>query len=155
MTFVGALVRRAVMSCVGFDRSVQRLEYPWVLSDGGRSQSKRSAQKNDCTVRALAIARGLPYDEAYDILKDAGRKCSRGFDFVRWIATQPWATKIAFPAAKGQRRMTPAQFCIDHPRGTFILRVSKHVFAVVDGVVHDTFENRPDRCVYTAFRVED
>lgn len=146
-------VRRAAMSIVDFDQSVRRVEYQWRCADGGRSQSKRKAQKNDCTVRALAIARSIPYDDAYDILKDAGRKCSRGFDFVGWIADQPWAAKIAFPAVKGQRRMNPAQFCREYPQGTFILRVSKHVFAVVDGVVHDTFENRPDRCVYCAWRI--
>jgi hypothetical protein len=148
-----ASLRRAVMSVVDFDRSVRCLEYTWVNSDGGRSTSKRKAQKNDCTVRALAIARQLPYDDAYDILKEAGRKCGRGFDFVKWIETQPWATKISFPAVKGKPRMTPAQFCRDYPKGTYILRVTKHVVAVRDGVVFDTFENRPDRCVYTAWAV--
>lgn len=141
------------MSLVDFDRSVHRLEYAWICTDGGRASSNRSKQKNDCTVRALAIARNLPYDEAYDVLKDAGRKSSRGFDFVKWIETQPWATKIAFPAVKGQRRMTPAQFCRDFPKGTFILRVTKHVFTVKDGVIYDAFENRPDRCVYACWSV--
>lgn len=141
------------MSLVDLDSSVHQLEYDWICTDGGRASSNRSKQKNDCTVRALAIARNLPYDEAYDVLKDAGRKSSRGFDFVKWIETQPWATKIAFPAVKGQRRMTPAQFCRDFPKGTFILRVTKHVFVVKDGVIHDAFENRPDRCVYACWSV--
>ena len=147
-------LRRAVMSTVDFDKSVRSLEYFWVNSDGGRSISKRPAQKNDCTVRALAIARNLPYDDAYDILKEAGRKCSRGFDFVGWMSEQSWATKLAFPAVKGQRRMSPAQFCRDYPIGHYILRVSKHVIAVKDGVIFDTFENRPDRCVYSAWSIK-
>lgn len=141
------------MSLVDFDRNAHRLEYAWICTDGGRASSTRPKQKNDCTVRALAIARNLPYDEAYDVLKDAGRKSSLGFDFVKWIETQPWATKIAFPAVKGQRRMTPAQFCRDFPKGTFILRVTKHVFTVKDGVIYDAFENRPDRCVYACWSV--
>lgn len=145
--------RRVAMSLVDFDRRVYRLEYPWVCTDGGRSSSARPKQQNDCTVRALAIARDLPYDEAYDILKDAGRKSGRGFDFVKWVASQPWATKISFPAVKGKRRMTPAQFCRDYPKGIFILRVTKHLIAVRDGVIYDAFENRPDRCVYAAWAV--
>lgn len=149
-----SLLRRVIMSFVDFDRTVHCLEYSWINLDGGRSTSKRKAQKNDCTVRALALARDLPYDEAYDILKDAGRKCGRGFDFVKWVGSQPWATKIAFPAVKGQRRMTPAQFCRDYPKGTYILRVTKHVFVVRDGIIYDTFENRPDRCVYCAWAIE-
>lgn len=141
------------MSLVDFDRRAHRLEYTWIYTDGGRASSSRPKQKNDCTVLALAIARNLPYDEAYDALKDAGRKCSRGFDFVKWIQTQPWATRIAFPAVKGQRRMTPAQFCRDFPKGTFILRLTNHLFVVKEGVVYDAFENRPDRCVYACWSV--
>lgn len=141
------------MSLVDFDRRAHRLEYTWICTDGGRASSTRPKQKNDCTVRALAIARNLPYDDAYDVLKDAGRKCGRGFDFVKWIDAQPWATKISFPAVKGQRRMTPAQFCQDFPRGIFILRVTKHVLVVKEGVVYDAFENRPDRCVYACWSV--
>ena len=145
---------RAVMSLVGFDRAVQRLEYPWVSHDAGRANSSRPRQRNDCTVRALAIARSMSYDDAYDLLKDAGRKCSRGFHFGDWVEAQPWAKKISFPAIKGQRRMNPARFVVDFPEGRYILRVAKHVFAVVDGVAYDTFENAPDRCVYCAWKIE-
>lgn len=38
----------------------------WVKSDAGRSESRRPRQKNDCTVRALALALELRYDDAYD-----------------------------------------------------------------------------------------
>lgn len=141
------------MSLVDLDRRPHRLEYSWICTDGGRASSTRPKQKNDCTVRALAIARNLPYDEAYDLLRNAGRKCSRKFDFVKWMDTQPWSTKISFPAVKGQRRMTPAQFCRDFPKGTFILRVTNHVLVVKDGFVYDAFENRPDRCVYACWSV--
>jgi hypothetical protein len=30
---------------------------------------KRPKQKNDCTVRGIAIACAIPYDSAYDLLK--------------------------------------------------------------------------------------
>jgi hypothetical protein len=47
--------------------------------DGDRQRSKRPRQRNDCTVRAIAIACALSYDSAYDLLLKADvRKCSRG-----------------------------------------------------------------------------
>lgn len=150
---MSASLQRASMSFVDFDGHTELLAYHWVLSDGGRATSRRPAQRNDCTVRALVIARGLSYDGAYDCLKAAGRKCSRGFDFARWMSRQTWATKLSFPARKGERCMTLAAFCGSHPEGTFIVRVAKHVLAVKDGVAYDSFENRPDRCVYCAWAV--
>lgn len=144
---------RVSMSGRDFDGKAYGLSYPWLASDGGRKGSKRQKQKNDCTVRALATARGLPYDEAYDLLADAGRKCSRGFRFSTWINTQPWAKRITFPAVKGQRRMNPAAFTQQFPRGRYICQVARHVFAVIDGVVHDEFQNRPDRCIYACWEI--
>lgn len=146
---------RVSMSGRDFDGTVYGLSYPWLAVDAGRSTSKRAKQKNDCTVRALATARGLPYDDAYDLLAAAGRKCGRGFAFSKWINEQPWAKKISFPAVKGKRRMNPATFSQQFPHGRFVCQVAKHVFAVIDGVVHDTHASRPDRCIYTAWAISE
>lgn len=127
--------------------------YPFIQSDAGRSASKRPKQKDDCTVRAISIARKLPYDDAYDLLAAAGRKCAKGFDIMTWLAEQPWAIKLSFPAVKGQRRMNPVSFCETHKTGTYIVRVAKHVFTIKDGVVYDTFAPRPDRCIYTSWEI--
>lgn len=149
-------VRNVEMSCVEFDDGIQRafsMGYPMIHTDAGRSQSRRPKQKNDCTVRAVTTVLDKPYDEIYDMLAAAGRKCTRGFDIVKWLKQQPWAEKIAFPAVKGQPRMNPATFCNQFTEGRYICRASHHVFAVVDGVLFDTFENRPNRCIYTAWRI--
>jgi hypothetical protein len=50
--------------------------------------------------------------------------------------------------------MSPALFVTQHPVGTYICRVAKHVFVVRDGVVLDEQENRPDRCIYTAWAID-
>lgn len=127
--------------------------YPLVRTDAGRSKSRRSRQKNDCTVRALALARNLEYDIAYDMLAEAGRKCAKGFDIMRWLDGQEWATKIPFPAKKGEPRMNPVEFAKQYPSGKYICRVAKHVYCVVDGVAMDTHRSRPNRCIYTAWRI--
>ncbi len=124
----------------------------FVQSDGGRARSRRPRQKDDCTVRALAVVTGRPYDEAYDALAAAGRRASRGFDFRRWAATACFAgfrlRWTPLPAVRGRPRTTPDSFVRDHPEGRFVLRTAKHVMACVDGAVHDTHQPRPGRCVY-------
>lgn len=146
-----------LMSCVdcsdGIHQTAYALSYPFIQSDGGRGASRRPKQSNDCTVRALAIARNMAYDDAYDLLAEAGRKCARGFHLQHWLNDQPFARKMAFQAVKGQRRMNPAAFCARFTKGRYICRASKHVFAVIDGVLYDTARNRPDRCIYTAWEI--
>lgn len=130
-----------------------QLSYVWQPSDAGRSASRRPRQTNDCTVRALATVMGSSYDEAYEELKRAGRKCRSGFRLSDWLGAQAWATKIAFPAVKGQKRMNPSSFVKTFPAGRYIVKVSHHVFACIDGIVHDETVVSPDRCIYTAWKV--
>jgi hypothetical protein len=129
----------------------------FVQSDAGRSLSKRPKQKNDCTVRAVVEATGIAYDAAYDILKEAGRKCSTGFHFKDWAATNPLEGFVfkwkPFQAVKGERRMNPVKFCETHPTGTYILKTAKHVFAVKNGKIYDTFCEHDERCVYGCWEV--
>ncbi len=149
-------VREVVTSEVGTKDGVDYKKvwkYPFLYSDGGRSESRRPKQKNDCTVRAVAVALNEPYDTVYEWFKGEGRKCSKGFHIKDWLAKDGRFEKIPFPAIKGQKRMNPSKFCGEFKRGKYICRTAKHVFAVIDGVVHDTWEQRPDRCIYTAWEV--
>jgi hypothetical protein len=146
--FIGRLLNRpAVDMSAGF---------PFIVHDGGRSKSKRPRQKNDCTVRCLSTATGLDYDLVYDMLADAGRKCSKGFDFKHWIETQDMFifTKFSFPAKRGEPRMNPSKFYKHFPKGRYIVRTAKHVLAAVDGVLYDTVKPHSDRCIYTAWRYD-
>lgn len=130
-------------------------KFLYTYSDGGRAASKRPRQKNDCTVRAYAIAFGIPYDPAYDTLSDAGRKCSSGFDINEFLNNHPRAEKISFPAVKGRERMNPMAFYERFgDKGTYICRTAGHVYAVVNGVVHDTHAPRGDRCIYAAWKIK-
>jgi hypothetical protein len=123
------------------------------ITDAGRSAGRRPKQRNDCTVRAIATVKGLAYDEAYDLLKQSGRTSGLGFNLGDWLKDKTWATKISFPAVKNQRRMNPVSFVQKYPKGIFVCFVSKHVFACVDGVIHDDTPIRADRCIYTAWEI--
>jgi hypothetical protein len=136
------------------------MSYPFKTADGGRSESRRPKQKNDCTVRALAIAADLPYDEAYDMLMQSGRKSHRGFNFKGWlkkvgnVVNGYRFTWEAYLATKGQARMNPVRFAKEKASGRYIVRTAKHVNTVIDGVSHDTFRTYDQRCIYGAWRVE-
>ena len=97
-------------------------------------------EDNDCTVVALSIAAGIPYNVAHDILRAAGRERCRGFRLVGWLRCQyrdgrsVCGYKVT-PVNAG--RKTLAQVRRDFPKGRFILRKRGHVFAMIDNEVMD------------------
>ena len=138
---------------------LERTGYPWVESDGGRALSKRPKQKNDCTVRAVALVFSLSYDKAYEMLKSAGRKSHDGFYINEWadevlingkrLRWQP------FQAIKGQKRMNPVTFAQQFNKGRWIVRTAGHVFAFIDGVAYDDIREPDGRCIYGAWELVD
>ena len=97
-------------------------------------------EDQDCTVVALSIAAGIPYNVAHDILRAAGRERCRGFRLVGWLRCQyrdgrsVCGYKVT-PVNAG--RKTLAQVRRDFPKGRFILRKRGHVFAMIDNEVMD------------------
>lgn len=138
----------------------------WVYDDGGRLAAGFKGEAGDCTVRAIAIAAEMDYREVYDALFDRGRR--------KWEGTLTGAalTRAASPRNGIHPAITRGYLdwlgwewtptmgigsgCTTHlrpeelPAGRIIVRLSRHLAAVVDGVVHDTFDCSRDgtRCVY-------
>ena len=126
-----------------------------ILTDAGRSTSKRSKQKSDCVVRAVALTCGYDYDTAYDLMKEAGRKSGSGMkkkDWQKWMNDR--FTKTSFPAVKGVKRMNLRNFAEQHPIGKWFVQMAGHVVAVVDGNIMDDFHPELDMCVYAVWRVK-
>ena len=104
-------------------------------------------ERSDCTVAALASAADLPYREAHAMLKKAGRKDRRGFQFRLWLDNQCAIARMKGTTVRlgnynvmrvhfdREYRPTLAKFLHDFPRGRFILRKRRHVFTVIDGRV--------------------
>ena len=136
------------------------MSFPFLTSDAGRSNSRRPKEKHDCTVRAIATATATNYDEVYDVLEAAGRLKNDGIHVRTWLATvanKAFGCKFtwkSYPAERGFKRMNPVSFCEEHPRGRYICKTAGHVFAVVDGVVHDTVKTYDERCIYASWRVD-
>jgi len=112
----------------------------FTYTDGGRRADNFHFERKDCTVRALAIASDQPYSWAHGILKSLGRPTGKGFRFST-AATHLALTEHAQPK-RGCGRSRVKTAIRKYAKGRFIFRIRGHVFAVVDGVIHDSSEPR-------------
>lgn len=135
----------------------------FTYDDGGRQAAGFKGKAGDCVCRAIAIATERPYAEVYAGLNDAGkgeRVKARGKSSARTGVFKP--TIRRYMASIGWTwvpTMHIGSGCTTHlradelPSGRLVCNVSKHSCAVVDGVVHDTYDpsRGGTRCVYGYF----
>lgn len=133
------------------------------VEDAGRSHSKRSKQKNDCSVRALAKVAEISYDEAYDLVaRNAGRKSGHGVKTKAWkkfientIINGYRFKWIAFQAEKGKSRINCKTFSESPEAKRAIVRNPGHFYACIDGITFDdSNEFNPNKCVYGCWIAE-
>ena len=136
---------------------------PWVLDDGGRSDAGFTGEAGDCVTRAIAIATQLPYLDVYRELHErerlrAARARTRAKRSPRegvWPEvyrpyleeTLGWRWTPTMSIGSGCRVHLRAE---ELPAGRIIVRTSRHLAAVIDGVLRDTHDASRDgtRCVY-------
>ena len=133
----------------------------FVYDDGGRSSAGYKGNTGDCVVRAVAIATGIPYQEVYDALSVNSRnqrlakqkkRMSSARDGVnvkrKWF--KDYMNSLGW---KWHPTMLIGQGCKVHlkdgelPKSRLIVSVSKHYTAVIDGVIHDTYDPSASRGV--------
>jgi hypothetical protein len=137
----------------------------WVFNDGGRAEAGYKGRARDCSCRAIAIAFELPYQTVYDALNATNRATSKRHrpgqrkrrDSARtgvsmrvlhkFFKASGWAWVPTMGIGTGCKVHLRAE---ELPPGRLIVRVSKHLCAVIDGVLHDTHACDRDgtRCVY-------
>jgi hypothetical protein len=140
----------------------------WIYDDGGRANTGRKGDAGDCVTRAISIAAQLPYGQVYEILAGlhvAVPRTRREVAAGMAPRTRSARNGIAKPAIKKFLtdigwNWTPimkiGSGCTVHletgelPLGRLICSLSKHYAAVIDGVIHDTYDPSRDgtRCVY-------
>lgn len=137
----------------------------WVYDDGGRESAGYVGSTGDCVVRAIAIATGIRYQVVYDTLNELSqlerprkrRRRSSSRNGVRRSTIQKYLRSIGWTWVP---IMAIGSGCKVHlradelPSGRIIVSLSKHISAVIDGVVHDTHDPSRDgtRCVYGYWR---
>lgn len=137
-------------------------------NDGGR-QACGYKGKRDCVVRAIAIATQLPYKEVYEDLAalnerrnrnpyshsateaDPGKGHTKMRTIKDYLRSKGWEWVPVMGIGTGCRMHLRKE---EVPKGRIICRVSKHMAAVIDGVIHDTYDcsSAGTRCVYGYFQ---
>lgn len=134
---------------------------PWTYDDGGRlAAGFPKPAPGDCAARSIAIATGLPYLDVCDLIeefakaerfRDGQRSSAHGgvfkWTFRRTLEHLGWAWYPTMAIGSG---------CTVHlrvgelPAGRLIARVSKHMVAIVNGMMRDTHDpsRNGTRCVY-------
>lgn len=138
--------------------TAQETTLGWVYDDGGRGVAGFStrAEARDCVARSIAIATDQPYRDVYDALAriaaSNGRKRSARDGLPRkvwqeYLTGYGWVWTPTMLVGQLHRvHLVPDEL----PGGRLVCRLSRHLCAVVDGVVHDTFDPRREgnRLVY-------
>jgi hypothetical protein len=141
----------------------------WAYNDGGRRSAGFKGSADDCVVRAIAIGLGLDYSEVYAelyrraeafgasgrsrVARAVARKPSPRLGVHRKVY-QPYLLELGWEWVPTMAVGAGTQLHLHQgelpEHGTFIVRLSRHLSAVVDGVVQDTHDPSRDgkRCVY-------
>lgn len=135
------------------------------FNDGGRWAVGYKGSAGDCVARALAIALHRPYQEIYEDLNALATKERLGkrkrsksnartgvfkSTYKRYLLSRGWVWVPTMFIGQGCKVHLRAD---ELPAGRLIVSLSKHLTAVIDGVIHDTYDPSRDgtRCVYGYF----
>lgn len=111
----------------------------------------------DCTVRAISTALNQPWESTYAGVAVEGMR----------MLDMPSANAVwgSYLRKKGFVReiipntcpdcYTVEDFCRDNPTGTYILALSGHVVAVIDGKYYDTWDSGGEIPIYYWYRKDD
>ena len=100
-------------------------------------------ERNDCTVRALAISTGEPYEKCYRILESFGRRPNKGTNIRKFFKNNKMVFDYVFEKLRFRKQITLNKFIKKYSLGTYYVRITKHVFVVKDGVAIDMTKPRP------------
>jgi hypothetical protein len=133
-----------------------------VITDGGRKEAGyRSKKSGDCVCRAISIATKQDYQKVYDELNEvAERERPRGkkkrsnsntgvykATIKRYMENLGWTWVPTMKIGSGCKVHLKKE---ELPSGRLVVSVSKHLVAVIDGVIHDNHNpaRNGTRCVY-------
>jgi hypothetical protein len=134
----------------------------WKYTDGGRAEAGYKSSANDCVTRAIAIITERPYQEIYDLVNQYGNKerfsknCKIKSSARNGVRTPTVRKILKDMGFLWVPTMQIGSGCKVHlkakelPSGKIIANLSKHIVAVIDGVVYDTSNpsRNETRCVY-------
>ena len=132
------------------------------FNDGGRKEAGFKGDTGDCVCRAIAIVTGKSYKEVYDTLNVLAKTERIGIRKIRKSNSRTGTYRTTYDKylkslgyewipTMGIGTGCKIHLCENElPKGKVIVRVSRHMVAVIDGVVNDTHDcsREGKRCVY-------
>lgn len=117
------------------------------LSDGGRAEAGHTREEYDCSVRAVATAYAIDYGTAHAAFAAAGRRARRRT--LHTVTSKVVETLGDTRYTWLHPKPTVRRFIEAHATGRYVVTVSGHLFALIDGVVSDMDSRlvRPSRRV--------
>lgn len=112
----------------------------------------RKRHVNDCTVRAISLAKGVSWDQMYRELSEYAQYLAVMPDSVVYIDAYLEEHFKKVCGCKNKIRITVGDFVKEHPYGTYLITMSGHITCAIDGVIYDTFDPS-DRFVWGAYKV--
>lgn len=126
-----------------------------IFDDGGRHAAGYRGEAGDCVVRAIAIATQQDYKTVYKSVSQAckcdghssARDGVRKQTYKRYLTSIGWEWTPTMQIGSGCKVHLRAE---ELPMGRLIVSVSRHLVAVIDRVIHDTYNpsRNGTRCVY-------
>lgn len=133
----------------------------YLYNDGGRKEAGYNGNAGDCVCRAVSIASGRPYKEVYEALSHGnanerrtnGKKSARNGIHTKRKWFDDYMQSLGFvwvPTMKIGSGCKVHLRSNELPEGRLVVSLSKHMAAVIGGVLHDTFDcsRAGTRCVY-------
>lgn len=128
-------------------------------NDGGRQDAGFKGIAGDCVARAIAIASGKPYAEVYARLaegngtqritkrtrtKNAGKRTANSGIYTRRKWFRDYMAELGFTWIPTMQIGSGCKVHLDDdlPVGRLVVAVSRHYTAVIDRVIHDTYDPR-------------
>jgi len=105
-------------------------------------------ERNDCTVKALAIAGGLTYGVAHTMLAKRGRKFCKGAytrDVISALTELGKTIEYVTEHASFKNIKTIKSLKMLNLKACYLITTAQHILTMKDGVIHDWTNERLHR----------
>lgn len=118
----------------------------WIYDTGGREKYYKALRVKDCVTRAIAIATGMDYQETYKTLKkynngESPRNGVYTIVYSKMLEDLGWEYISCSDDGNETVYLRDGELPTE---GVIICRIERHAVAIVDGVIHDTFNSAGD-----------
>lgn len=109
-----------------------------------------AAKTRDCAIRAVAAALDISWDNAFDLISERAKQMGETMEAnAAWgsVLRQHGFVREIIPSTCPDC-YSARDFCLDHPRGIYVLGFGTHVATVIDGVLLDSWDSSDETPQY-------